>query len=317
MKLTVLDGHGLNPGDLSWDCVKSLVDDFSVYDRSHQELVSERIGDSQLILLNKVNITKDIVSKCKKLKYIGVLATGYNVVDTKACREAGITVTNIPSYSTEAVAQHVFSFILNFSNKVEKHSQSVQNGGWIKSPDFCYWIPPLFELSGKTLGIFGFGHIGQKVAEIAHAFGMNVQICVHSEKSFKGNEKAVSFEKLLKTSDFVTLHAPMTAQTEKIINKESLSLMKKSAYLINTARGGLVDEAAVRDALEGGLISGYSADVILNEPMRADCPLYKAKNCVITPHLAWAPLETRKRLLGIAVDNIKSFLNGNPINVVN
>lgn len=317
MKLTVLDGHGLNPGDLSWDCVKSLVDDFSVYDRSPQELVAERIDDSQLVLLNKVNITKDIVSKCKNLKYIGVLATGYNVVDTKACREAGITVTNIPSYSTEAVAQHVFSFILNFSNQVEKHNQSVQNGGWIKSPDFCYWLTPLFELAGKTLGIFGFGHIGQKVAQIAHAFGMNVQICVHNEKSFTGNEKSVSFEELLKTSDFVTLHAPMTSQTEKIINKESLSLMKKSAYLINTARGGLVDEAVVRDALENGSISGYAADVILNEPMKADCPLYKAKNCVITPHLAWVPFETRKRLLGIEVDNIKSFLNGNPINVVN
>lgn len=317
MKLTVLDGHGLNPGDLSWDSIKSLVDDFSVYDRSPAELVAERIGDSDLVLLNKVNITREIVSKCKNLKYIGVLATGFNVVDTAACREAGITVTNIPSYSTDAVAQHVFSFILNFTNQVQKHSESVQSGGWIKNPDFCYWLSPLSELAGKTIGIFGFGHIGQKVAKIAHAFDMNVQICVHNEKSFTDGEKVVSFEELLKTSDFVTLHAPLTNETQKIINKNTLKLMKKSAYLINTARGGFVDEADLRNALENEEIKGYAADVLLYEPMKADCPLFKAKNCILTPHLAWAPKETRERLMKIEVENIKSFLAGKPVNVVN
>lgn len=317
MKLTVLDGHGLNPGDLSWDSIKSLVDDFSVYDRSPAELVAERIGDSDLVLLNKVNITHDIVSKCKNLKYIGVLATGFNVVDTAACREAGITVTNIPSYSTDAVAQHVFSFILNFTNQVQKHSESVQSGGWIKNPDFCYWLSPLSELAGKTIGIFGFGHIGQKVAKIAHAFDMNVQICVHNEKSFTGGEKVVSFDELLRTSDFVTLHAPLTGETQKIINKNTLKLMKKSAYLINTARGGFVDETDLRNSLENEEIKGYAADVLLYEPMKADCPLFKAKNCVLTPHLAWAPKETRERLMKIEVENIKSFLAGKPVNVVN
>lgn len=317
MKLTVLDGHGLNPGDLSWDSIKSLVDDFSVYDRSPAELVAERIGDSDLILLNKVNITREIVSKCKNLKYIGVLATGFNVVDTVACREAGITVTNIPSYSTDAVAQHVFSFILNFTNQVQKHSESVQSGGWIKNPDFCYWLTSLSELAGKTIGIFGFGHIGQKVAKIAHAFDMNVQICVHNEKSFTGGEKVVSFEELLKISDFVTLHAPLTGETQKIINKDTLKLMKKSAYLINTARGGFVDETDLRNALENEEIKGYAADVLLYEPMKSDCPLFKAKNCILTPHLAWAPKETRERLMKIEVENIKSFLAGKPVNVVN
>lgn len=317
MKLTVLDGHGLNPGDLSWESVKSLADDFSVYDRSSEDTVVQRIGESDLILLNKVNITREIISKCRNLKYIGVLATGYNVVDIKACKEAGITVTNIPSYSTNAVSQHVFSFILNFTNQVEKHNQSVQNGDWIKNPDFCYWLSSLSELSDKTIGIFGYGNIGKKVAEIAHAFGMNVQICVHNEKSYSGSEKTVSFNELLSTSDFVTLHAPLTQETKEIINKDSLKLMKSSAYLINTARGGLVNEADLRAALENNEIAGYAADVILHEPMNKDCPLYKAKNCVITPHLAWAPLETRKRLLETAVNNIKCFLSGRPINVVN
>ena len=329
MKLTVLDGHGLNPGDLSWDCIKALTSEFTVYDRTPQELVINRIGNSEAILLNKINITKEIVDSCPALRYIGVLATGYNVVDVKACREKGITVTNIPSYSTEAVAQHVFSFILHFTNQVALHSQSVHNGKWISNPDFCYWLSPLTELSGKTLGIFGFGHIGQNVAEIALSFGMNVIVCAHSESSFEKAKKSldvsseklahlssVSLETLFKESDFLSLHAPLTPETTELVNEKTLALMKPSAVLINTARGGMICEQAVRNALDNKKIAGYAADVLLKEPMSAENPLYKAPNCVITPHLAWAPRETRLRLLDIEVQNIKAFLEGKPINVV-
>ena len=326
MRITVLDGHGLNPGDVSWDEIKVLADEFTVYDRSPSELVAERIGESEIILLNKIKITKEILEKCPSLRYVGVLATGYNVVDTAACRERGIIVTNIPSYSTNAVAQHVFSFILHFTNQVAAHSASVHEGKWISNPDFCYWLSPLTELSGKTLGIFGFGNIGQKVAEIAHSFGMKILVHAHSNESFEKAKKNLSFggeislvsvEELFKESDFLSLHAPLTLETENLVNEKTLSLMKKSAVLINTARGGLVSEKAVREALDSEKIAGYAADVLLEEPMSENCPLYKAKNCVITPHLAWAPKETRLRLLDTEIENIKAFLAGKPINVVN
>jgi len=316
MTITVLDGHAANPGDLSWEEFKKL-GEFHYYDRTPPELVIERIKDSDLIFLNKVNITKEILNNCPKLKYIGVLATGYNVIDLNACREKGIIVTNIPAYSTNSVAQHVFSFILYFSNLSAQHSQSVHNGDWIRCPDFCYWNSPLCELEGKTLGIFGFGNIGQQVAKIAHTFGMNVIVNVHSEKSFTGGEKTVSTEELFKQSDFITLHAPLTSETKELINSESISKMKKSVIIINTARGGLVNEQDVRQALDSKRIAGYAADVVLNEPMTEDCPLYKAPSCVITPHIAWAPLETRQRLFNIAIENVKGFLNGKPVNVVN
>ncbi|WP_294431517.1 D-2-hydroxyacid dehydrogenase [uncultured Treponema sp.] len=330
MKITVLDGHGLNPGDVSWDGIKALADEFTVYDRSPQEFVVERIADSEIILLNKINITREIIEQCPKLRYIGVLATGFNVIDVKACRECGIIVTNIPSYSTEAVAQHVFSFILHFTNQVALHSTSVHEGKWISNPDFCYWLSPLSELSGKTLGIFGFGHIGQKVAEIALSFGMNVMVTAHSKDSFEKAIKSldvtpsklskishVSAEELFSKSDFISLHAPLTSETQNLVNEKTLSLMKPSAYLINTARGGMIDESAVYNALKSKKIAGYAADVLLSEPMSSSCLLYKAPNCVITPHLAWAPRETRLRLLDIEVHNIKAFLAGKPINVVN
>ena len=315
MKITVLDGHAANPGDLSWNEFKKF-GDFHYFDRTPPELVIDRINDSDAVFLNKIVITDEILSHCPSLKYIGVLATGYNVVDIEACRKRGITVTNIPSYSTSSVSQHVFAFILNFTNQVQQHSQSVHAGGWIKSSDFCYWNSPLSELEGKTLGIFGFGSIGRKVAQIAHAFGMNVIICVHSPSSFTGGEKTVSFDELLSQSDFITLHAPLTPETDRIINKESLSKVKKSAYIINTARGGLVDENAVKEALTEGKIAGYAADVILQEPMNENCPLLNAPNCILTPHIAWAPLETRQRLFDIAIDNLKSYLNGTPKNEV-
>ena len=313
MKLTILDGHAVNPGDLPWDKFSDLAD-ITVYERTPQELVINRIGDSDAILLNKVNITEEVFSTCQNLKYVGVLATGYNVVDIEAAKRHKVTVTNIPSYSTNSVAQHVFSLILNFTNQVELHNNSVHNGEWITCPDFCYWKSPLMELSGKTLGVFGYGMIGKKVTEIAKAFGMNVICCTRTAQD--GVPKSVTFEQLMQLSDIVTLHAPLTEKTKNIINKASLKLMKKSAYLINTARGGFVVEQELADCLNAGQIAGYAADVVSQEPINKDSPLLTAKNCVITPHIAWLPLESRKRLQNIAYDNLKNFINGTPTNYI-
>lgn len=313
-KLTILDGHAVNPGDLPWNFLDGIID-YKVYERTAPEEVIQRIGDSDAIFLNKIQITKEVFDSCPNLKYIGVLATGYNVIDLDAAREHGVTVTNIPAYSTDSVAQHVFAFILYFTNQVAQHSSSVMAGDWVRCRDFCFWNGSLSELSGKTLGIFGYGHIGKKVAELGKAFGMNVICCTRTSKD--GMPEQVSFEDLLKRSDFLTLHAPLTEQTKNIINKQSLSLMKKNAYLINTARGGFVVEQDLADSLNNAEISGYAADVLLQEPMSKDCPLLKAKNCIITPHIAWAPRETRKRLQGIAEENLKAWLSGKPINVVN
>jgi len=314
MKLAVLDAHADNPGDLSWDSFKEFAD-VILYDRTSQNEVINRIGDADAIFVNKVQITDAILQKAPKLKYIGVCATGYNVIDLEACSKRGIVVTNIPAYSTNAVAQHVFSLITYFSNHIALHNQSVHDGEWIKSPDFIYWKEPLFELAGKTLGIFGYGAIGSKVAEIGKAFGMKIICNTRTKKP--GMPEFVSFEELLKRSDILSLHAPLTDLTKNIINKESLSLMKKSAYLINTARGGFVVEKDLAECLKARGIAGYAADVIATEPMLPDCPLLNCPNCVLTPHIAWAPKETRKRLLDIAYENFKSWIEGHPINVVN
>lgn len=313
MKLTILDGHAVNPGDLPWDKFSELAQ-VTVYQRTPSEEVADRIGNSDAIFLNKINITEEILSHCPNLKYIGVLATGYNVVDLEACRKRGITVTNIPAYSTDSVAQHVFAFILHFTNLVALHNDSVQAGDWKSCPDFCYWKAPLTELAGKTLGIFGYGNIGKKVSQIAKAFGMKVICTTRTQKP--DMPESVTFEELLKRSDFISLHAPLTPQTTHIINKESLSMMKKSAYLINTARGGFIVEKDLAEALEKEKIAGYAADVLESEPMAADCPLFHAKNCIITPHIAWAPLETRARLQQIAYDNLKGWIEGKAINIV-
>ena len=314
MKLTILDGHAVNPGDLPWDSFKEFAE-ITVYERTPADLVAERIGNSDAVFLNKIKLTEEIFNLCPNLKYVGVLATGYNVVDIEAAKKHNIIVTNIPAYSTDSVAQHVFAFILNFTNQVSIHNESVQNGDWIKCPDFCYWNSSLMELTGKTLGIFGYGNIGKKVAEIAKVFGMNVICCTRTPK--EGMQEKVSFEELMSRSDFVSLHAPLTEQTANIINKDSLKLMKKTAFLINTARGGFVVEKDLADALNNEQIAGFAADVLLEEPMSDNCPLRGAKNCIITPHIAWAPYETRKRLQGIAYNNLKSWLEGKPINVVN
>ncbi len=313
MKLKILDGHADNPGDLSWDSFNELAE-VTVYDRTNKDNIVERSADSEAIFINKVSITEDILSQLPKLRYIGVCATGYNVVDIEACKKRGIVVTNIPAYSTNAVAQHVFSFITYFSNHVALHNQSVQNGDWITSPDFVYWKQPLMELAGKTLGIFGYGSIGSKVAEIGKAFGMNI-ICNTRTKK-ENMPEFVSVEELFARSDFLSLHAPLTDQTKNIVNAKTLSLMKPTAYLINTARGGFVNEEDLVQALNSGKLAGYAADVINTEPMNKDCPLLGCPNCVLTPHLAWAPKETRQRLLDIAFDNFKGWLEGHPINVV-
>lgn len=314
MILKILDGHGDNPGDLSWDAFKAFAD-ITVYDRTSQEEVVSRIKDAGAILINKVVITEDILKQAPALKYIGVCATGYNVVDIEACNKRNITVTNVPAYSTDAVAQHVFALITYFTNHVALHSQSVHNGDWISSPDFCYWNKPLMELSGKTLGIFGYGSIGSKVAEIGKAFGMKV-ICNTRTKK-EGMPEFVTWQELLSRSDILSLHAPLTKETENIINKESLSQMKPTAYLINTARGGFVVEQELAASLKAGTIAGYAADVILQEPMDPQCPLLNCPNCVLTPHTAWAPRETRARLLDICLNNLKSWLKGSPENTVN
>lgn len=314
IKLAILDANAVNPGDLSWDSFKDFAD-ISVYERTSQEELIDRVIDSDAIFINKVVITEEILEKLPKLRYIGVCATGYNVVDTVACSKRNIVVTNVPAYSTDAVAQHVFAMITHFSNNVALHSQSVHNGGWIRSKDFVYWEKPLMELSGKTLGIFGYGNIGKKVSEIAKAFGMKVICCTRTQKP--GMPESVSREELFRRSDFISLHAPLTPDTKEMINKDSLSLMKSEAYLINTARGGFVNEQDLADALKAGKIAGYAADVISVEPMKEGNPLLGCPNCVLTPHIAWAPHETRKRLMNVCLENLKAWLSGTPQNVVN
>lgn len=325
MKIVILDGHALNPGDLSYDVLKEF-GDVTYYPRTSADLTLERIRDADYVFLNKVNLTREILSQCKSLKYIGVFATGYNVVDIEAARELGIVVTNIPAYSTMAVAQHVFALIMEFTNAITEHSDSVMKGEWITSPDFCYWKSPLTELYNKTIGLIGFGSIGQRVARIASSFGMNVLVHTRSEKrvdeynaSAREDEKvkSVSFDELLSQSDIVSLHCPLTKDNNKLINADSLKKIKKGALLVNTARGALIDENAVRSALDDKTLSGFAADVLCEEPMSKDCPLLNAPNCIITPHVAWAAKETRVRLLDIAVENLRSFLNGKVINRVN
>lgn len=303
----------MNPGDLSWDSFSKYAD-ITVFERTPQELAVEHIGNSDAILLNKVKITSEILSKCTNLKYIGVLATSYNVIDVDAVKKAGICATYIPDYSTNAVAQHVFALITYFTNHVAVHNESVINGDWTKNPDFCYWKKPLIELCGKTLGILGYGKIGRQTAKIAEAFGMNVIVCPH--KITPEIENFVNFDSLLKKSNFISLHVPLTEETEEIIDSSAISKMRDGAYIINTARGGLINENDMRAALDSGKIGGYAADVLLHEPMNSDCPLLNAPNCVLTPHIAWAPPETRARLLKIAVENFASYLEGNVQNSI-
>ena len=315
MKIVILDGNALNPGDLSWDGFEQL-GDVTLFDRTPKDLVVQRIGDAEILITNKVTITREILNQCPNLKYIGVLATGYNIIDTKACTEKSIVVTNIPSYSTSAVAQAVFAYILEYTNGVHSHNTSVQKGDWCASKDFCYWIHPLIELANKTIGIIGYGSIGQQVAKIATAFDMEVLAYSRTPSKITVPAKNVSLEFLLQNADFISLHAPLTPETTHLINENTLKLVKKGSMLINTARGPLVDEVAVTKALKSGILSTFAADVLSTEPMTKDCPFLGCENTIITPHVAWAGFETRQRLMNIAVDNLKAFLSGKPQNQV-
>lgn len=317
MKIVVLDGYAMNSGDLSWENLKKL-GEVSIYDRTLESEVVERISDSEIVITNKVIIGKEVFEKCKNIKYVGVTATGYNVVDTNLAKELGVTVTNVPAYSTDSVAQLVFSFILEHCQNVFKYTESVKSGDWVNSKDFSYQKFPIIELAGKSLGIIGFGAIGKKVAEIGNAFGMNVLVNTRSpSKTDEINVNFVSKEEIFKNSDFLTLHCPLNEETDELVNEKTLNLMKKSAILINTGRGGLVNEKDLANALNLEKIAGVGLDVLSTEPPKEDNPLLNAKNTYITPHVAWASYEARKRLMDVTINNVKSFIDGNPINVVN
>lgn len=314
MKICVLDGFTTNPGDLSWDWLMHL-GDCTVYDRTPPELVAERTKDCEIVITNKTPLRRELLETLPKLEYVGLLSTGYNIVDWEYCKEKGFPVCNIPSYSTSAVAQLVFALILEHTNAVSLHSNSVHSGEWSACKDFCYWKTPLAELSGKTLGIIGFGKIGKAVAKIASAFGMNVVANTNHPAPFESVEFCEKDE-LLAKSDFVSIHCPLTPLTEGMVNAEFLAKMKKSAILINTSRGQVVDEKALADALNTGVIAGAGLDVLSTEPPKTECPLLGVKNCYITPHIAWAGFETRERLMKICRKNVEAFLDGKPQNIV-
>ena len=320
MKIVNLDSYALNPGDLDWSPLKEL-GDCTFYDRTpvnDDNEILKRIGDAEIVLTNKTPLDEHVISTAPNLKYIGVTATGYNVIDTEAATKANIPVTNIPTYGTDAVAQFTFALLLEITSHVGLHNQLVHDGRWSSNPDFTFWVKPLMELQGKTLGLIGFGSIAKKVAEIGHAFSMNIIFYNHRPKKDLPNYvKQVDLEELYQQSDIISLHVPQTPETTEMINQEAISQMKDGVILINTARGGLISEKDVADALNGGKIAAAGVDVVQKEPIPADSPLLSAKNCYITPHIAWAPRETRNRLLGIVVDNLQAFLNGEKLNVVN
>jgi glycerate dehydrogenase len=317
MKIVELDGYAANPGDLSWEPLQEL-GELTVYDRTPASLVVERAKDADIILINKVLITEEVLSQLPRLKYIGVLATGYNVVDVKAATKRGIVVTNIPAYSTESVAQMTFAHILNITNRIGHYARQSREGRWSSNPDFCYWDTQLWELSGKTIGIVGLGNIGMRVATIARYFGMDVfaYTSKNSADLPEGIQKT-TLDGLFAVSDIVSLHCPLTADTRHLINRESLEKMKEGSILINTGRGPLVDEEAVADALASGHLGGYGADVMIDEPPSPNNPLLAQRNAFITPHIAWATREARQRLMDICVRNVKAFIEGKRLNAVN
>ena len=317
MHIVVLDGHTLNPGDLSWDELSAL-GQLEVHPRTKPAEVLGRAMAADVLLTNKVALDRETILTLPKVRYIGVLATGYNVVDAAAARERGIPVTNVPGYSTRSVAQLVFALILELSHHVGQHAQTVREGRWSRSEDFCYWDRPLLELDGLTLGIIGFGQIGREVANIARALGMRVLVHSRTRPAELPREGGwVPLNELLARADIVSLHCPLTPDTRHLINSERLALMKPTAFLINTSRGPLVEEAVLADALNSGRLAGAGLDVLSAEPPAPGNPLLTAKNCLITPHIGWASKAARRRLMGITAANLRAFLAGQPQNVVN
>lgn len=317
LKLVVLDGYALNPGDLSWYGFRQLAS-LIVYERTHIDLIAERAADAELVLTNKTPLNADTIANLPRLKYIGVLATGYNVVDVKTARARGITVTNVPNYGSHSVAQLAFALVLELCHNVGLHNSAVKDGKWSQNPDWCFWLKAQLELHGKIMGIVGFGRIGREVAKIAQAFGMERVVANHGNPDVSDLHGATvaPLEDVLRQADIVSLHCPLTPLTQNLISWERLALMKPSAFLVNTSRGQLIVEQDLAEALNLGRLAGAAVDVFSSEPPRKDNPLLSAKNCIITPHMAWATKEARSRLMEIAVKNLDAFLAGQPLNVV-
>ena len=317
MKIVILDGYTLNPGDLSWDELKQS-GDVEIHDRTPQEKVVERAKDAEVVFTNKTPLGEDLLKQLPRLKFIGVLATGYNIINIEVAKQQGIVVSNVPGYGTPSVVQMTFALLMELTLHVQHHSNTVREGKWSASKDFCYWDYPLVELANKTLGIIGFGDIGGKVADVATAFGMSIigNSRTQTDQSHRKNFKWVSVTELLEQSDVVSIHCPLTPETKGLINKENLQLMKPSAYLLNTSRGPVIVDQDLADALNSDVIAGAGIDVLSTEPPPAGNPLFTAKNCIITPHIAWATKEARSRLMDITVNNLNAFLKGEPVNVV-
>jgi glycerate dehydrogenase len=308
MNIVVLDGYTLNPGDLSWDALREL-GSCEIYDRSAPDEIVPRSTSAEIVLTNKVKLNGEYMSSVSTLKYIGVTATGYNIVDVAAARERKVIVTNVPTYGTQSVAQMTFALLLELTQHVGHHAQTVREGRWTRSPDFCYWDYPLIELDGLTLGVIGFGRIGKMVGQLAEAFGMKVL-------TYSRKQPVAEMETLFRRSDIISLHCPLTPQTEHLVNEKRLAWMKPTAFLLNTSRGPLIDESALAKALNEGRIAGAGLDVLAVEPPTADNPLLRAKNCLITPHIAWATRAARSRLMEAVVENVRAFLAGESKNVV-
>lgn len=303
MDIVIFDGYTINPGDLSWEKLDNMCDKLTIFDATPMDKALSRIGDSEILMTSKCPITREFMEKCPNLRYIGCTATGYNNIDVRAAADLGIAVTNVPAYSTDAVAQHTIALMLELTNNVGLHNQSVQNGQWAQSDYFCYWEKPIMLLAGKSLGIIGYGAIGKKVAEIARALGMTVNVFSQDPESAM-------------KSDFVSLHCPLTTENEKMVNSEFLVNMKPGAVLINTARGRLVDERALADALKSGFLGGAAVDVLSDEPASENCPLIGLDNCIITPHIAWAPKEMRQLVIDRLAENLQAWLDGRMLNRV-
>ncbi|WP_438449020.1 D-2-hydroxyacid dehydrogenase [Gorillibacterium sp. sgz5001074] len=315
MKIVVLDGYTLNPGDLSWSGLEAM-GEVTVYDRTPAEEIVNRSQGAAVLLTNKTPLTEETMEQLPHLRYIGVLATGYNVVHVEAARRRGITVTHVPSYGTQSVAQFVFALLLELVQQVGKHAEAVQRGQWSSCPDFCFTLQPMVELAGKTMGIVGYGRIGRQTAMIARAFGMNV-LAAGADRSTLPTDEDVELVELLQRADVVSLHCPLTPETTQLLNKDRLALMKPSAYLINTSRGPLISEEALADALQEGRLAGAALDVLSIEPADPANPLLREPRCIVTPHIAWATVGARSRLMEVAVENIRCYLDGQPVNVVN